>query len=136
MKDHVFRESVNSLRDLANQYAGTQQLREQMAYWLRGFIQELLKGEPRVGVADHLSTQLLRIANGGVEHAADAEALVEAALLLSRIGVLQPVGKVLSEEEMSLVLDGRISNIRWTDVPKEGELFQLSKGTKEEKRYG
>lgn len=37
MKDHVFREQVNLLRDLAINYAQTGQLRERMAVFLKEF---------------------------------------------------------------------------------------------------
>lgn len=41
MKDHEFREAVNSLRDLAKNYGQTEQLREQCSYWLRDFLNKL-----------------------------------------------------------------------------------------------
>lgn len=43
MKDHEFREAVNSLRDLAKKYAQTEQLREQCSYWLRDFLKKVEK---------------------------------------------------------------------------------------------
>ena len=41
-KDHVFRELVNSLRDLANQYYKTEQLRERVSTVLRSHLAPLL----------------------------------------------------------------------------------------------
>lgn len=37
MKDHEFREEVNTLRDIANQFEGTHQLRAQLAMFLKEF---------------------------------------------------------------------------------------------------
>lgn len=41
-KDHVFRELVNSLRDVAKQYGSTEQLRERISTVLRGHLAPLL----------------------------------------------------------------------------------------------
>lgn len=41
MKDHEFREAVNSLKRLVDVYSSTGQLRERLSVFLRGFEQKV-----------------------------------------------------------------------------------------------
>lgn len=125
MKDHIFREAVNELRDLAKTFGGTQQLRERIAYRLRAFAQDVLKESPDINSAGPLSEQLSRIACGGLVHEEDAEAVMEAAVLLRQIKNLAPVGKILSEEEIPTGFDRRMGKILWFGETEPGPLFQL-----------